>query len=124
MTLAGVVALAVSLQALSASLLLIASREVDRSAASDRALQAEAVWRTAVAAAAEPARAVLADLAPGGSRRLSLPPLAPEWQVVATVIRAPTSDHGALRLGVVRRSPGGVPLAARHGTLLLPGETP
>jgi hypothetical protein len=120
MTLAGVVALAVTLQALSASLLLVASREVDRSATSDRALQAEAVWRSTAAAGAEPARLALAALAPGETQVLGAVPAAPGWEVVAIVVRAPVGAVGALRLGVVRRAPDGTPLAARHGTLLLP----
>jgi hypothetical protein len=122
MTLAGVVALGLTLQALSVTLLLVASREVGRAAASHQALDAEAAWRTAAADGAAAALTALTTIPPGGVRSILIAPHTPEWEVVASVVRAPNGAIGALRLGVVRRAADGTPRAARHGTLILMGE--
>lgn len=123
MTLAAVMAFSVLLQALSVSLLLVASREAGRSAASARMLEVEVVWRSAGAVMTDTAQHVLATLRHGETRALTVPLSAPEWHAASRVLRAPIGDGGALRLSVVRRGADGRPLVARHGTIILRGAS-
>lgn len=119
MTLASVLALTITLQGVVASLLLVATGEVGRGAASRDALAAEAAWRTVAADGAELARATAATLLPGETRVVTVPAPGVGWDVVAHVTRAAVGDVAALRLDVARRDDAGVPLAARQGTLIL-----